>query len=393
MPRIVFCLLFLLCCAVGVARISRAESVASSLVQMGPLCDVDTSAHQAVIQGVLDGLSEGKNTVLFAAGDYWLTDPRGLRVPGDTTLLMRGARFHLADNMVADGQAFLLDNVGNIRMEGGEVIGARDAWDDGVNIAGVRITGANSDYHLESMVFRDLSSNAVGVFGDSTEAPVRNVFLQQVTGINCCNIYIDYLQDNQGPAPGSDRRDQGTVAFYYVDGWVVKGCHFEGSRSDGTHFYHAHNGTFVNTTVSNSTMGGYFLEECENVVSSGNYISNNGSRGVTIERNSRFCTFTSNIVIHSGREGMWLPEIAHIMVNDNIFVENGQKNDPERDCEIRIDNSEVYHTQTEDIHIKNNIFRMRPGQTAAIFIGRTVGEVIMDGNTYYGDAPHLHRVE
>ena len=140
-------------------------------------------------------------------------------------------------------------------------------------------------------------------------------------------------------------------------------------------------------------MGGYFLEECENVVSSGNYISNNGSRGVTIERNSRFCTFTSNIVIHSGREGMWLPEIAHIMVNDNIFVENGQKNDPERDCEIRIDNSEAYHTQTEDIHIKNNIFRMRPGQTAAIFIGRTVGEVIMDGNTYYGDAPHLHRME
>ena len=183
MTRIMLCLLFLLCCVVGVARVSRAESVTSSLVQVGPLCDVDTSAHQAVIQGVLDGLSEGKNTVLFAAGDYWLTDPRGLRVPADTTLLMRGARFYLVDNMEADGQAFLLDNVGNIRMEGGEVIGVRDAWDDGVNIAGVRITGANSDYHIENMVFRDLSSNAVGVFGDSTEAPVRNVFLQQETGL------------------------------------------------------------------------------------------------------------------------------------------------------------------------------------------------------------------
>ncbi|MGC9328458.1 MAG: right-handed parallel beta-helix repeat-containing protein, partial [Candidatus Hinthialibacter sp.] len=307
--------------------------------------------------------------------------------PGGATLIMQGARFLLSPTMKSDGQCFLIENRSNITFCGGEVIGQRNSWDAGTNIAGIRILGRVSNVRASDMTFKNLSSNAVGVFGENDENPIRSIKLFNIDATNCCNYYGDYLQPDSGPARGSDRKDQGTAAFYHVDGWLVDGCRFEGSQSDGTHFYHCRNGIFVNNVVADSKMGGYFLEGCHSVLASENLILRSGSRGVTIERDSLYCTLENNRVAFSGREGLWAPDVQGIIASANIFQENGQKDDGEKDCEIRIDNTSDYAVDTRDMLITGNIFYTQEHQTAAIFISEGVKDIVIETNMFRGPAP------
>ena len=198
-------------------------------IAIAPFHEAVPGQQQCRIQHCLAFAPGSPAVFRFAPGDYLLTDPAGLRVPDRATLLMEGARFVLADTIASDGQAFLLENVSGVSIRGGEIVGARAAWAPSTNVAGIRVRGNASDIRIEGLVCRDLSGNAIGVFGASDEAPIRNVALTRVTGVNCCNEYVDYLQPNKGPAPGSDREDQGTVALYYVTGWSVDGCRFADS--------------------------------------------------------------------------------------------------------------------------------------------------------------------
>lgn len=359
-------------------------------IRIGPFAAGDGARHQGWIQEKMNAGAGQAQMYRFAPGEYLLSDPRGLRVPPDSVLMMDGARFVWAESIGSDGQTFLLENVSNVSIEGGMILGCRDRWEPGVNVAGVRILGASKDIRIAGLTCENLSSNAVGVFGAADNLPIRNVALTQVAAINCCNYYGDYLQPGKGPAPGSAREDQGSVAMYFVDGWLVDGCRFERSQSDGTHFFHSPNGRFVNSVVAESKMGGYFLEGCENVLASGNLIRENGSRGVTIERDSKNCTLSNNLVTRSGREGLWAPDVSGVIVSGNIFKENGQKDDGERDCEIRVDNTSEYATETQDLIIEGNIFHTNAHQTAAIFLGKGVREAFIGHNTFRGAAPSCY---
>lgn len=353
-------------------------------VTIGPYDQTDALSHQSRIQERLNR-SDSK-IFLFAPGNYYLTDPAGLRPRKGVTLLMEGATFILSEKITEDGQAFLLDGVSDLSIQGGSIIGARDAWAPGTNVAGIRVTGTSSNIRIDGLCCKDLSSNAIGIFGGEDDQVIRDVHLTNVTGINCCNTYIDYLQPNKGPIPGSNREDQGTVAFYHVDGWSVDRCRFEGSQSDGTHFYHCMNGRFTNNRVSGSTMGGYFLEGCENVIAANNLIDGNGSRGVTIERDSLNCTLSDNIIRHSGREGLWMPDVCAISVTGNLFIENGRKDHGELDCEIRLDDTEEYAVTTGAIRIDGNIFQTSAHQTAAIYTGGEIPDVVETNNSFLGEA-------
>jgi len=386
--RVLFSLFLLV--AAGCAARSRITCEESpAFFRIGPFPAADAPGHQSRIQACLDGADGAHAVFQFEPGDYVLAGPQGLRVPGHAVLRMEGARFLLDESIAEDGQAFLIANVSDVRLSGGEIIGARHTWDPGVNVAGVRITGNAGEIHIDALACRDLSSNAVGVFG-AEDAPVRGVFVTNLTAVNCCNEYRDYLDAHPGPVPGSDRRDQGTVAFYYVDGWSVESSRLEGSHSDGTHFFQSRNGRFVNCTVAGSRMGGYFLEGCENVLACGNLIRDNGSRGVTIERDSRCCTLASSLVECSGREGLWMPDACSVIVADNLFIENGQKDDGDKDCEIRLDDTDAFATQTRDVRIEGNIFQSSAHQTAVIFCGPGVSGIETGANTFLGPAPQRH---
>jgi hypothetical protein len=349
-----------------------------------------SQSYTPQVQQALDAVGKTGGTVVFPPIIYRLDRADGLRVHSNTRLVMHGARFVFSEALEEDGQAFRGDDVQNVCFEGGRVIGKRQNWDPGTNIAGIRFYGTCRNIHILNMRFEDLSSNGIGIFGTDDEHPAEDIWIRDVSTRNCCNFYGDYLAEVTGPAKGSVREDQGNITLYHVDKWFVEGCDLDGSQSDGTHFYHAHHGRFVNNRVNASQMGGYFLEGCNYVLASDNLITENGSRGVTIERDSSFCTLIGNVVEHSGREGLWAPDVMGIVVANNIFRENGRKDDTDRDCEIRLDNSDAYETQTSDIRITENLFYTSAHQTAAIMITKTVRDCIVRGNSFRGPVEGKH---
>ena len=327
--------------------------------------------------------------IRLAPGPYPLSDPKGIAVPSNTTLLLHEATLVWDTKVAEDGQTFLLSDVVNVRIVGGSIVGQRDDWDPGTNVAGIRVLGKSRRLCFEDICFSDLTSNGIGVFGVDEKNPIIDVQVRSVVTERCCNYYGDYLATPKGPAEGSVREDQGGVAFYYVEKWVVSDSLFLKSLSDGTHFYQSHDGLFVDNQVRDSQMGGYFLEGCERVIASGNIVSGNGSRGVTIERDSRFCTLNDNVIEFSGREGLWAPDIAECVVASNIFRKNGRKDDGERDSEIRLDDGDSYEVQTDAILITDNLFQTDAHQNSVIHLEGTLGEIVIQGNLFTGETRGL----
>ncbi len=340
-------------------------------------------AYQEELQRAIDAAAERRRPLVFPAMTYRLDDPKGLRLRSHSDLRLGGAVLRLAADCDADGQAFLGRGVADVHIAGGTVVGRREEWPDSVNIAGVRLTGAVRDVTVDGTTFRDLSANAVGVFAEGPEKMARDVVVRDVVARNCCNIYRDYRSENPGPAEGSERKDQGSVAFYHVRDFAVHGCRLVGSRSDGTHFYKCREGRFTNNRVASSAMGGYFVEGGKRVLASDNTIVGNGSRGVTVERGARDCTLVNNVVARSGREGLWAPDAAGGIVRANVFRHNGRKDDDPRDAEIRIQEREKW-PKGSAYRIEGNLIETTEDQSAAIRVTAGVEGVVIRGNTLRG---------
>jgi hypothetical protein len=304
------------------SSISQAQLIVTEFLPNNYVKDGSVN-YATEIQKAIDKAGELKTTLVFPAMTY-LVDEKGLTLRSNITLSMYGAKFLIDVNSAADGQAFSGQDINNFNMFGGEIAGGQTKWPDGVNIRGVYLKGQSQHIRFRDMFIHDISSNGIGIFGDE-EKPAHDIWVTDVVMNNGCNYYGDYMSERPGPEPGSVRHDQGLVAFYYVNDFVVRGSRFERSRSDGTHFYKCKHGQIVNNRIYNAEMGGYFLETCENVLGSDNIMRDNGSRGTTIERGSYNCTLNGNLVINSGREGLWAPDCVGLVISSNIFKYNGRK--------------------------------------------------------------------
>ena len=368
----------------GRAPIHRAGSISvTDFLPEGNVAD-GSIGYQPQLQKAIDTAAQARRVLVFPPMVYLLEDEKGLTVHSDTTLFMYGAVFRFDDDNNEDGQAFLGQDVTDVQFLGGEIAGKRNAWAPSVNIAGVRITGNSARVGVRDMFIHDLSSNGIGVFGPSDESPIQDVVVTNTIVRNCCNVYVDYLQPGAGPARGSRREDQGGIAFYHVESFVVHGCSLEDSTSDGTHFYRCRHGQFTDNKVTGSQMGGYFLEGCQGVLASGNLIRENGSRGVTIERDSRDCTLVHNVVEHSGREGLWAPDVCGCLVANNVFRENGRKDDNGLDSEIKVEETDKYETVTEDFRITDNILYTTASQDTAVWITSGARGIVVENNSMRG---------
>jgi hypothetical protein len=339
----------------------------------------------------IDAAVEAGLTLRFPAMTI-AADQEGWKLASKASLDMRGTTFLLPESCDRDGAVFAGKDVQDITMIGGEIIGRNDAWKDGVNIRGLHFSGLSARLRVREMSFKNLSSNGIGLFG-SEEAMIHDVWIEDVIVENCCKRYPDYLSKEKSES-GSVREDQGDVAFYFVDGFRVHGCRFERSRSDGTHFYRSKNGQISDNRIYLAKMGGYFLEQCENVIGRGNVILENGSRGVTIERGSYHCVFSDNIVRQSGREGLWAPDCVGLIVTGNEFDQNGRKpnGDGERytwNANITINEAfkEPTHTPTQDYLISGNVIRTSSDQIAAIRVNAVAEtrNIVIRGNVLLGE--------
>ncbi len=241
-----------------IAATANADLSVIDFLPTDPVLDGST-CYAAEIQEAIDTAATAGERLRFPAIVY-AVDENGWRLRSKLTLEMRGATFLLPESCGQDGAVFQGENITDVTLIGGHFIGKNGLWPDGVNIRGVQITGESARIRIRDAQFQDLSSNGIGLFG-STEHFIRDVWIEDVIVQNCCKRYPDYLSGEQSEA-NSVREDQGDVALYHVDGFVVRGCRFERSRSDGTHFYRSRNGQITDNRIYRAKMGGYFLE-CE----------------------------------------------------------------------------------------------------------------------------------
>ena len=368
---------------------SPAQIIVTDFLPEGYVKDGSVN-YSKEIQQAIDKAGELKTRLIFPAMNYQVNE-KGLTLRTGITLSMYGAKFIIDENSAADGHVFLGVGISNLNMLGGEIAGGKTKWQDGVNIRGVFLKGTCRNIRFRDMFIYDISSNGIGIFGNE-ENPAQDIWVQDVVIDNGCNYYGDYMSQRPGPEAGSVREDQGLIAFYYVQNFIVSGCRFENSRSDGTHFYKCKQGQIIGNKIYRAQMGGYFLETCKEVLGSENIMRDNGSRGTTIERGSVNCIFSGNVVENSGREGLLAPDCIGLVVTDNIFKYNGRKsNDLNRNriwnANISIDEaSDPTKSPTTDYLIQNNIFYTSASQVAAIRIDAEVSDnIIVKNNLFRGE--------
>lgn len=348
-------------------------------------------SYAAEIQAAIDAAAREGAALEFPEMVY-AADEVGWELRSRTTLRLGNAEFRLGEACAKDGAVFHGKDVSDVTVTGGAIIGRNDVWQDGVNIRGIHLTGRCAGIRISGLRCRDLSSNGIGIFGGE-DGHARDVWIRDVVVENCCKRYPDYLS-KESSEKGSVREDQGDVALYFVEDFLVEGCRFERSRSDGTHFYRCRNGQITDNRIHRAKMGGYFLETCEAVVGRGNVMLGNGSRGATIERGSIGCVFSGNVVRGSGREGLWAPDCIGLVVTGNIFDRNGLKpNGPEArfiwNANITVNESHKDPTEspTRDYLIADNLICTSTNQVAAIRVDTTgeVGDIVIQNNVLLGE--------
>jgi hypothetical protein len=361
------------------AMLSAADFLPKGYVTDG------TVSYQAELQKALDAAAATSRTLVFPRMIYRL-DETGLQLRSNSTLWLYGAIFRLDEKCNKGGHAFFGADIVNLQILGGEIAGRNDVWPEGVNIRGIHLTGKSKNIRIRDMHMHDLSSNGIGVFGTADHL-IRDLWISDTVIENCCNRYGDYLSAKPGPEKGSVRADQGLIAFYFVQDFVVRGCRLEKSRSDGTHFYKCQHGQFVHNKVYSAQMGGYFIETCVDVLASENIIRDNGSRGVTIERGSRNCTLKGNVVANSGREGLWAPQCTGLVISGNIFDRNGRKPNGTKphhiwnaNITINEDPSDPTKSATADYIVTDNIVYTTASQVAAMRIDADTSKGIVVRN-------------
>ena len=144
------------------------------------------------------------------------------------------------------------------------------------------------------------------------ESKVKRMFHRNISTQSSSLLEMEHLHEDA--FPGSSREDQGNIALYFVKHFRVENSVLEKSFSDGTHFYRCAFSWFTRNAVAHNKMGGYFVESSNNIVTEGNEILNNGSRGITIERGSRNCIVRNSTVAFSGREGLWIDDATGCLV-------------------------------------------------------------------------------
>jgi len=346
--------------------------------------------YQTELQRAIDEAGRRRATLVFPPMRY-LLDEDGLRLRSGVTYSMYGAVFELAKDCGRDGQTLLGEDLHDVRILGGEIVGRHDLWPEGVNLRGVYLKGETLNVRVRDLHTHGLSSNGVGVFG-SQEQPARDVWVTDCVLEDGCNFYGDYLTPRGGPEPGSVREDQGLIAFYHVQDFLVRGCRLEKSRSDGTHFYRCLRGQIVQNKIYSAQMGGFFLETCQDVLASDNVIRDNGSRGATIERGSTNCLFRGNVVAGSGREGLWAPNCVGLVVTGNIFDRNGRKPNGDKphlvwnaNITINTARGDPTKSSSEDYLVSDNILYTTAGQIAAMRIDTDASrQIVVRGNLLRG---------
>ncbi len=235
------------------------------------------------------------------------------------------------------------------------------------------MSNAIGNITIQDMYIHDLSSNAIRAYGQSTSNWAYGLLIENVImDSNCCK-YLDYLLPGGGnPVPGASGVDQGQILIYNWKQWTINGCTILRSASDNTHIRQCDDGTFENSVIDSSKMGGLFIDQCTNAVFSNLQIQYSGSRGISVESGldttlynrgqSSDLVFSGCSVIYSGREGLYVVSAKNINVGNCTFAYSGQKHDGFQTQNIWLYNQNFAADTMMNIDIHDNTLTTGDGQ-------------------------------
>lgn len=345
-------------------------------------------SYQKQIEEAIELASQKGQTLVFPPSVFLVEDPAGIRLKSNVRLDLTDVKFIVDPKINKDGQIFYGENVRNVEIVNGEFDGTRDKLPTSVNIAGIVITGQSKNIKITGSYFHHLSSNGIRIHGVDTQQMTEDVTITSVRINESCNEYIDYLLPGQGPAPGTERKDQGNISLYFVRNFLITNSTLENSHSDGSHFYFCSNGQILNNQIQNNRMGGYFVETCSDINAFNNKIAGNGSRGVTIERGAIRCNLKANSITNSGREGIWIDDSEQLVVSNNYIASNGKKNHSPYNSNIKITDTSwpdnKNQSKSKYIYILKNTILTDATSEHAVWVISCASNVSITGNLMLG---------
>ncbi len=178
----------------------------------------------------------------------------------------------------------------------------------------------------------------------------------------------------------------------------VTGCKIS-ALGDTMHIQRSENIVFASNHIIGSRMGAFFLAEyCKNSTITGNLIDGgNGSRVMSVEKSNEDVVIIGNTFRNGGR-GSWINQPKNLILQDNIFVNNTTKGEPDPWRGRRSHQTgdylkfpELYFTQYEPdgtygpVIIKDNTFTTGKGASDAITFARGGFDVQVIANVFEGE--------
>lgn len=203
---------------------------------------------------------------------------------------------------------------------------------------------------------------------------------------------------------GADCRRKGAIDVTLCKDVSISGCAFD-AYGDSMHILECENAVFANNRILGARMGAFYIGfQCKNVTVTGNTVyGTNGSRVVSVERESEDIVIVGNTFIGGGR-GAWFNQPKNIVVSNNIFKNNTRKCEPNfetgRICYATGEFEqypELYFTTWQDngkpygpITICGNIIETGDCSSGAIAFNPGGKDIMVEGNVVRGKNTAVH---
>lgn len=268
----------------------------------------DTSSFQAAV----DALPEAGGTLIVPAGAYLIDPTRSVRLRSRMHLsLATGARLVAKPNAAPRAYVLLAEQVENVEISGGRIIGERDShlaasgeWGHGIRIRGCSAVTVR-DIHISRCWGDGISAGGIRLVKGGPSRPGRDYVFENVvcTGNRRQGLTLGSsrhvrvrgctFSDTGGTPPGAGidiEPDTGVASDI-----VIENCLVQGNRGPGISLYKRAAGVTVRKcTIERNRGDGILAVTAIDCVFADNIIRDNRLKGILLRTGSRNVRVTRN---------------------------------------------------------------------------------------------------
>lgn len=262
----------------------------------------------------------------------------------------------------------------------GRLQGYRDNWSKSQVVLGILLQNQTRCSVTGSLEIIDFSGPGFAA-ERTTTARRLGLVVKGLTIKRCAPRWVDepgrfYNQIAGTTAQKAAFRMEGHNSFVVTDLSVIE------SLGDATHLNYCDDGIFSDCVFRRPAMGGYFIENCDRIVTNGSLVDGAGSRGVSVEISSTDVVFCGCTVLNSGREAIWINNSSRTNISGCNLLNAGLRGSyggstgsgPTSDDVALV---RISGTGTGNI-LQNNLCRAQSGYTEYIFRNESSSSTIVD---------------